>query len=467
MNVRISTTLGNRNRIFSGFLRFFIFTLLAAALPLKSLHAQTVGYTLGIDHITVTNIPANTTAASIPFDPNQFSLQSQIVNSPDGTRVYALFEGNASVPSAILVIDTATNTPVATISNVGVAPLGLAITPDGAHIYVADQINAVFIVDTATNTVEPNPIALGGNPSSLIVTPDGTRVYVAQEGGKSVSVISTATNTVVGPPIPIGCVPLTKMAITPDGTQVYVGCLAPGEVVAISTATNTVNATIPFDGVDFRVAVTPDGSQVYVSGITSNSVGVIATATNTLTTTIPVGPQPTGVAVTPDGSDVYVTVRGNSTASEIDTGTNTVVASGIPVAADPQDLTIFNLTSPFAAFTIDNLVINNNLHEQGDFTLGANTGGIDLANQPLTLTVNNFSLTIPAGSFRQVGGNMHFVFNGTVNGLSVNFNLKAVNGSSSQFTYVVDVHGVTIGGPNPATVSLKIGHNSGTTTAPF
>jgi len=459
-------TSGNRNRV-SGFLRPFVFSLLIAVFGFTTLHAQTVGYTLGFNQVTVTNIPANTTAATIPFDPGQFQLDSQIVASPDGTRVYALFEGNATIPSRIMVIDTASNTPVATISNVGVAPLGLAITPDGAHIYVADQINAVFIVDTATNTVEPSPIALGGNPSSLIVTPDGTRVYVAQEGGKSVSVISTATNTVVGSPIPIGCIPLTKMAVTPDGSQVYVGCAGPGEVVAISTATNTVAATIPFDGVDFRVAVSPDGSTVYVSGILSNSVGVISTATNTLTTTIPVGPQPTGIAVTPDGSDVYVVVRGNNTISEIDTGTNTVVATGIPVGSQSQDLTIFNLTAPFAAFTIDNLVINNNLHEQGDFTLGANTGGIDLANQPLTLTVNNFSLTIPAGSFKQVGGNMHFKFNGTVNGFAVNFNLQAENGSSTQFDYVFDVHGVSIGGPNPATVGLKIGHNSGTTTAPF
>jgi YVTN family beta-propeller protein len=444
-----------------------VLPLFLLLLSVSCLHAQTVGYTLGFDQITVTNIPANTVAATIPFDPNQFQLDSQIVASPDGTRVYALFEGNASVPSKILVIDTASNTPVATISNVGAAPLGLAITPDGAHIYVADQLNAVFIVDTASNTVEANPIPLTGAPSTLIVTPDGTRVYVGQETGRSVSVISTATNTVVGSPIPIGCVPLTKMAITPDGTQVYVGCLAPGQVVDISTATNTVTASIPFDGVDFRLAVTPDGSQLYVSGLAANAVGVIATATNTLTNTIPVGPQPTGIAVTPDGSDVYVAIRGNATISVIDTGTNTVVATGIPAGAQPQDLTIFNLTAPFAAFTIDNLVINKNLHEQGDFTLGANTGGIDLANQPLTLTVNNFSLTIPAGSFRQVGGNMHFVFNGTVNGLSVNFNLKANGKSSSDFSYVVDVHGVSIGGPNPATVALKIGHNSGTTTAPF
>jgi YVTN family beta-propeller protein len=179
-----------------------------------------------------------------------------------------------------------------------------------------------------------------------------------------------------------------------------------------------------------------------------------------------VGGQPRGLAVTPDGAFVYVVNRADNSVSAIDTSNNSVAAT-VPVGGIPINVAIANLSAHLAAFTIDNLIINNNLREQGNFTLGANTGGIDLAHQPLTLTVNGFSLTIPAGSFKQVGGNMHFVLNGTVNGLSVNFNLKAVNGSSTQFTYVVDVHGVSIGGPNPATVGLTIGHNSGTTTATF
>lgn len=440
------------------FKRFLLLVLLVLSIP--ALHAQTVGYVLGFDGITVLNIPANTVAATIPVDPNQFSLASVIVASPDGARVYALYE----VPGTVLVIDAATNTPVTSVL-VGVAPLGLAISPDGAHLYVADQINGVFIVDTATNTVEATSIPVTGFPDSLAITPDGAHLYVGAQVG-SVSIIDTASNTIVGSPIPIGCTP-DAMVITPDGTKVYVGCDTPGQVVAINTASNTVSATIPFDGIDFRLAVTPDGSHVYVSGLTSGSVGVLATATNTLTTIIPVGSSPTGIAVTPDGADVYVAVSDNSTASMIDTATNAVTAAGIPVASGPQDLTIANLSTRFAAFTIDNLVINNNLHEQGDFTLGANTGGIDLAHQALILTVNSFSLTIPAGSFRQVGGNMHFVFNGAVNGLGVNFNIKAVHGSSTQFTYVVDVHGTNVTGPDPATVGLKIGHNTGTTTAEF
>lgn len=146
-----------------------------------------------------------------------------------------------------------------------------------------------------------------------------------------------------------------------------------------------------------------------------------------------------------------------------------MVATGIPVAPDPQDLVIFNVTTPFAAFTIDNLNISpQGFHEQGDFTLGANNQGVDLANQPVTLTIGSFSLMIPAGSFRQVGGNLHFVLNATINGLQVNFNLKANGKSSTGFSYVVNVNGVDLTSqPDPVTVGLKIGENTGTTTVQF
>ena len=50
---------------------------------------------------------------------------------------------------------------------------------------------------------------------------------------------------------------------------------------------------------------------------------------------------------------------------------------------------------------------------------------------------------------------------------TVNFNIQAEHGSSTQFDFVLDVHGVSIGGPNPANVSLGIGPNTGSITAPF
>jgi YVTN family beta-propeller protein len=452
---------------FPGFLRAFTLSLLIAAFGFASLHAQTVGYVQGASSISVLGIPANTTVATIPAGPSQnLILAAQIIASPDGGRVYALYEGSAVLSPSVLVIDTATNTAITTITSVGVAPLGLAITPDGKTLYVADQLHAVFIIDTGTNAITGSIPITAGFPICLAVTPDGKTLYVGLEVSNDVVMVNTATNTVVGSTIPIGTGPF-RMAVTPDGAQLYVA--GSSRTVAIATATNTVTATIPFDGIDFRLAITPDGSQVYVSGLTGGTVGVISTATNTIIATIPAGSLPTGIAVTPDGSDVYVALRGNSTVSVIGANTNTVVTSGIAVASGPQDLVVFNSTTPFAAFTVTNFNINpQGFHEQADFTLGANSPAIDLVHQPLTLTIGSFSLTIPAGSFQQAGGNMHFVFSGTVNGLQVNVNLKGNGKGGTEFNYVANVQGVNLTGqPNPVTVGLKIGKNVGSTTVKF
>ncbi len=79
----------------------------------------------------------------------------------------------------------------------------------------------VSVIATATNTVVGSPITVGNGPVGVAVTPDGSKVYVANAVGNTVSVIATATNTVVGSPIPVGDDPV-GVAVTPDGSKVYV-----------------------------------------------------------------------------------------------------------------------------------------------------------------------------------------------------------------------------------------------------
>ncbi len=116
--------------------------------------------------------------------------------------------------NTVSVIDTATNTVVATIP-VGVNPFGVAITPDGTRAYVTDvSSNTVSVIDTATNTVVAT-IPVGVIPRGVAITPDGTRAYATNEGSNTVSVIDTATNTVVAT-IPVGVIPFgVAIAITP------------------------------------------------------------------------------------------------------------------------------------------------------------------------------------------------------------------------------------------------------------
>ena len=71
--------------------------------------------------------------------------------------------------NTVSVIDTATNTVVATIP-VGDHPFGIAITPDGTRAYVTDIISrTVSVIDTATNTVvATSPIE---EPFGIAITP--------------------------------------------------------------------------------------------------------------------------------------------------------------------------------------------------------------------------------------------------------------------------------------------------------
>ncbi len=132
-----------------------------------------------------------------------------IAVSPDGSRVYVgnpRASGGAFGNGTVSVIDTATNAVTATIP-VGGNPIGVAVSPDGSRVYVANACDSginnctstsstVSVIDTATDQVTGSPIPVGSGPFGIAVSPDGSRVYVANLGG-TVSVINTATDSVV------------------------------------------------------------------------------------------------------------------------------------------------------------------------------------------------------------------------------------------------------------------------------
>ena len=72
---------------------------------------------------------------------------------------------------------------------------GLAITPDGSRVYVADtDFNSVSMIDTRRKKLI-GTVAVGDNPIGVAITPDGSRTYVTNPFSNSVSVIETASNT--------------------------------------------------------------------------------------------------------------------------------------------------------------------------------------------------------------------------------------------------------------------------------
>ena len=300
-----------------------------------------VAHDLSTGSVTPLSTATNAAGAPIPVGPNA----DGVAITPDGATVYVANDNGTVTP-----ISTATDTAGAPIS-VGNQTHGVAVAPDGKTVYAANLGNdTVTPISTATNTAGA-PISVGSSPDGVAITPDGRTVYVANSGGTTVTPISTATNT-AGAPIPAGPNPIA-VAITPDGSTVYVADYGGTTVTPISTATNKEGAPITVGSTPEGIAVTPDGRTVYVANFGSDSVTPISTATNTAGPPIPVGTNPTGVAITPDGKTAYVANTNASPGSltPISTATNTPAAP-IQVGDRPAALAITPDQAPSAAVSV-------------------------------------------------------------------------------------------------------------------
>jgi YVTN family beta-propeller protein len=93
----------------------------------------------------------------------------------------------------VTVIETATNTVISRIP-VGTGPLGVAVAPDGGHVYVANTMisdlpgdNTVSVIETTNHTVETTLPPAGEKPVGVAAT--ARNVYVAHAFSNIVSVI--------------------------------------------------------------------------------------------------------------------------------------------------------------------------------------------------------------------------------------------------------------------------------------
>lgn len=257
----------------------------------------------------------------------------RVVLSPDGTRAYLT---NGAI-DGLTVIDTVTGTVVTTVS-VGDSPAGAAISPDGNRVYVIHERDSVSVVDTVTNTVI-DTVALGrattapdeypnAGPLAIAVSPDGARVYVANytfDGYNSVSVIDTTTNTVIGTS-PVGIYNSFGVAAGSDGAHVYVTNYPDNTVAVIDTATGAMMAIIAVGDFPAGPSISPDSSHVYVPNSDDNTVSVISVLPVSGSYT---NAAPTIVSVTDD--------------LDLQTGVSTGTVISSDADADPLDLILTSL----------------------------------------------------------------------------------------------------------------------------
>ncbi len=250
--------------------------------------------------ISIVDTGSNTITGTI----TGFDGPSGMVITPDGSTAYvnnygALGGAGSGNATTIRVVNLNTNTIVGSPIYVSLAPAALAITPDGAYVYVACYVDGnlgtgtVSIIKTSTNTVVKTIMGFSG-PFSILITPDGSKAYVANFGsnnfdpcGTTVSVIDTRSNTIIST-ISLGLQP-SGLAITPDGNFVYVTIyntlyLGPGYTLltAFEGTVNVINTynqqvlspVLLTGGSPSTIAITPDGTRAYVTNYNDNTVTV-------------------------------------------------------------------------------------------------------------------------------------------------------------------------------------------------
>ncbi|MBI2352782.1 YncE family protein [Candidatus Dependentiae bacterium] len=184
---------------------------------------------------------------------------------------------------------------------------------------------------------ETNSIAVGSGPTGLAVTPNGSLVYVANKNSNSVTVIDSKTNktitTITGFDEP------NSVTVNPSGTKAYVTnsrFSGANTISIIDIATQTISAAITGFNAPCAMVVTSDGKFGYVAnygnpvGVPDNTVRYVDLTTNLIVgSAIVVGNYPVALALTPDNSYLYVSnymtgLSGSGTISVVDTNSSHV-----------------------------------------------------------------------------------------------------------------------------------------------
>jgi molecular chaperone DnaK len=257
--------------------------------------------------VTVVDTTIDQVTATIPIagGPPQF-----LAFAPSGRTLYVTIFNDQKTIHEIAVVDTRSNTVVATVPQEA-RPFLPAVSPDGKMLYVPNHdIASVSVVSTKENK-EIAKINVPPNPHWVAFSRDGRRAYTANHESNVISVIDTATLKVVTT-VPVGTSP-HSVAVSPNRPLVANVNFDSNNVTVIDALTLKVIATIPVGKNPRDIAWSPDGRFVYVVNEDTNNISVIDAATYKVTATIPVGAGPISIAVLPNGRQAYVSNKNGGT----------------------------------------------------------------------------------------------------------------------------------------------------------
>jgi YVTN family beta-propeller protein len=260
-----------------------------------------------------------------------------ITPSPDGALLYIALSGSpvagpgideASLPPAdkgadgIAVFDVGQGRVLRILRGIS-DPETVAVSPDGARLYVASEDSGQLVVMDARNGRIMAQVAVGEEPEGVAVSPDGALALATSEGTNAAAVIDTSTMRVRGQ-IPVGQRPRNVVFLSADRT------LIPGENDASLTlidpqAGRFVGRTvIPGENVRPMGLAVASGSIFVTTGRGGELVRVGPDLQ--VTGRVRVGERPWGVAASADGRFLFTANGPSNDVAMVDARSMQVVA---------------------------------------------------------------------------------------------------------------------------------------------
>jgi YVTN family beta-propeller protein len=292
--------------------------------------------------------------------------------NPNRDEVYVVNAGTPSGNGSVSVIDTTSNTVVATIP-VHKLPYSIDVDHDGHRAYVANSgSNTVSVIDLDRRR-EVAVAGTGEQPGLARISPDMRSLVVTNRGSGSVSIFAIAPykvdgggltlpgipakpHTATGDPMPhlraaiSGCPGATDAVILPNSTKAFVACSNSSNVMAIQLAaspessapqgtpqlTDHLLALLDVGGDPIQLALKPDGGEIFCSNFASGSFSEIDTQTNEVGGTYPIGNKPAFGIVGEDDSTLWVSNFGANSISlwSIEDGQRVLVSPSTGRAPD-------------------------------------------------------------------------------------------------------------------------------------
>jgi DNA-binding beta-propeller fold protein YncE len=245
--------------------------------------------------------------------------------SPDGRTLYAsggnqdvvyryAWSGNrAALTDSIVLAAKAPGKPGTRY------PGGLALSPDGRTLYVAENLaDSLAVVDLASARVTQR-LATERWPMDVAVAPNGT-VYVSAWGGNTVSVFPANAGVLdAGRRIRVGRHP-SALLLNADASRLFVASASTDRVAVVDTRTRRVLTEIhdsppggPGEGsTPSAMALSADGTRLYVAESDNNAVALIELAPVTAGVALATGEDQVAGRVPTQWYPTALLVRGDS-----------------------------------------------------------------------------------------------------------------------------------------------------------